>query len=113
MEKENPTSGVVLQHLKGKFALTNYDGKLVKNFELSKNQAQAIYDYLNFGTFKGMFDILSLKDYIDVLAVHYDCLIADTQNREMRSFLNKEFEHKAEKLKQFYSEESKEERQPM
>ena len=113
MEKENPTSGVVLYHLKGKYGLSNHEGKIINNFELSKGQAQAIYDYLNFGAFNGMFDILSLKNYIDALAVHYDYLIAETQNRELRSFLNKEFEHKSEMLNQFYNEQTKDENQPM
>ncbi len=114
MENKNPQDGVVLYHLKGKFAVADKNGNLSRKFELSKAQAQAIYDYLHFGSFKGMFDVLSLEDYIDVLAMHYDFLIAGTNDREMRSLLNSEFEEKSQNLREFYNkEQEKTQAQPM
>lgn len=96
--------GVLFYHLKGKFSLANSEGQVVSKFKYEKHHLEAIQDFLAEGKFEGMFDILPLEDYKLVLALHYDKVIADASNRDLRAILNREYERKLKELEDFHEQ---------
>lgn len=101
MEKSNPQGGVIPYHLNKKFAFADKDGKTRTEFKFTAKQVEAVQKFLYEGAFEGMFDILPLEVYVNVLSMHYDYLIAETRNRDSRNLLCKEFEREENKLNLF------------
>lgn len=102
MEKFNPQGGVIPYHLKNKFAFANKDGKAKTEFEFTREQVEAVQRFLYNGLFDEMFESLPLDAYINVLSMHYDYLIAETNNREYRNLLGEEYEREENKLRAFF-----------
>lgn len=106
MEKINENSlkrfGVSFVPLQGKFALVDRDGNpFLHRFDLSKEQVEAIYKYMEEGLYEGMFKSVEQAMYGVALGYHYDALKDIAKNPEERKRLDEEYRVKSNKLKTY------------
>ena len=105
MEKERQKLGVVFIHLKDKWAYGSTTDSRMSKFVFDNIQIKALQTFLEKGVFKGMFDIVSCNDFLNVLNLHYDSLIKETINREIE--LESERNKRKDELDEAYKKHKK------
>lgn len=94
--------GVTFVPLQGKYALVDRDGNpFLHRFDLSKEQVEAIYKYMEDGLFEGMFTTVEQAMYGVALGYHYDALKDVAKKPDERKRLDEEYAFKSNKLKTY------------
>ena len=94
-------SGIILYHLKGKFALANEEGQLLTDFQFTGEQAMAIQNYLREGLHEGMFDKVEESVYKTAIGIKYKAMQEDSQGSEENKALIGEYLNELNKLALF------------
>ena len=94
--------GVTFVPLQGKYALVDRDGNpFLHRFDLSREQVEAIYKYMEEGLYEGMFESVEQAMYGVALGYHYDALKDIAKNPQERKRLDDEYWFKSNKLKTY------------
>ena len=94
--------GVTFTPLQGKFAIIDRDGNpFLYRFDLSQEQVDAIYKYLEGGLFEGMFSINEKAMYNIALGYHYEALKDIAKNHVEKDRLDEEYRMNSMKLRTY------------
>ena len=88
MENKKQGLGVVLYHLKDKFAFGSTSGSELTEFKFDMNQVEAIREFLLSGAFQGMFDIVDFADYQNITDLNYISLAREAISSEEKKYFN-------------------------
>ena len=99
MNNEKQKLGVVLYHLKDKFAYGSTNGNEMSEFKFDEIQIATLFDYLRNGVFEGMFTFLEPEEFRAILELNYLNLAREVVSNEKIKELEKEFLEKEKELK--------------
>ncbi len=100
-KETNNHFGVLLYHLKGKFALADEEGQLLTDFQFTGEQAVAIQNYLREGLHEGMFDKVEESVYKTAIGIKYKAMQGKSQSSEGNKALIGEYLNELNKLALF------------
>lgn len=104
MENKKQEMGVALYHLKNKFAFGCISGPELTEFKFDKKQVSAIYDFLQKGTFIGMFNIVDFEDYYTIADLNCLGLTRQAISSEERKSLEDARRHRVDELVEMHKD---------